>query len=119
MKRKHALIFIAAIVYLLQLIFKRNNFYLPPLLNNYLADFLCLPLLLSIALFMLHKIKRDATIFLSRKMILFTCFYISFVFEYLLPQYSQRYTSDPFDIIAYFMGGLIYYILQNRRVSTA
>ncbi len=115
MKPRQILLFVAAILYSVQLLFKLNQLYLPYLINGYLADVLCLPLLLTTVVWTIRKVKSLPFFILNWKMILFAWLYISLVFEYLLPMNSTRYTADIFDVAAYFAGGLLFFILQEDR----
>lgn len=119
MNKKYLLFCIAILVYFVQLIMKRNHFYLPSAINNYLADLLCVPILLAITLFLLRKFKKLPNLQLSLPMIVFVCVYVSIVFEYILPLYSARYTSDILDVVAYFVGGATYYFLvhDSKRIT--
>ena len=111
MKMKHYIFLVGLIVYLIQLQFKWHHQYLPHWINDYLADLLCIPLLLSTTLFVLRRIKKSPQLNLTPAMIFFTCAYVSFAFEFLLPRISTRYTSDILDVVAYFVGGFGYYIV--------
>jgi hypothetical protein len=49
---------------------------------------------------------------LSALKILIGVLYFSFLFEFLLPQFSPKFTSDWLDVLMYFLGGVIYFILN-------
>jgi hypothetical protein len=113
MKYRNWLLLIAAILYSIQLLFKLDHIYLPPLINDYLADVLCLPLLLTAVVWTIRRIKRLPFLVLDWKMILFAWLYTSLIFEYILPMSSAKYTADIYDVAAYFAGGVLFFLLQE------
>ncbi len=86
---------------------------IPEFFRNYLNDFLCLPLLLSCFVCFIRTFRNRPTFGLQMNMILFACLYLAIVFEYLLPQISNSFTSDSFDVIAYALGGIYFACIQN------
>ena len=80
----------------------------------YLNDILCLPVVLTLALWLQQKLFPGSyrQRFLAAQ-VLFTVFYIAVFFEGILPTFSSRYTRDYWDILAYAAGGLYYYFLVN------
>lgn len=89
-----------------------------PWINSYLNDILCLPIILSLVLFIIRKwIIRNTRYYLSIYHILFTAAYFSWVFEWYLPHHNSNFTADPYDILSYFLGGMIFYgymILEKK-----
>ncbi len=108
---KHPIIIIFALLYALHLWLKFSGLEVPLWMSNYLADFLCMPLVLAGAHFLICKIQRRATFHFSIAMVLFAVVYFSVVFEWLLPQFSTRFTSDPLDALMYALGALFFYIV--------
>lgn len=95
-------------------IFQSLELSLPRLLNNYLNDFLIIPIVLYLCLLFLRWSRNDANFVLKLPIILYVCALYAFIFEYLLPKQLVRYTSDPIDALLYFIGGLVFYLLQNK-----
>lgn len=91
---------------------------LPALINNYVNDFLCLPIVLSICCYLIRIVKRDTYFKLSLFTILSVTTYYSVYFEYYLPKVNPRYTADIIDVLLYFSGALVYYIMQDSRQKT-
>lgn len=87
---------------------------IPVFINNYLTDFLFIPLLLMFTLFLLRIIKREKVLKLNVTMLLVSVVFTSFVFEYYLPQKSNIYTSDMYDVFVYGLGGVSFYFLQQK-----
>ncbi|MDR0228720.1 MAG: hypothetical protein LBI72_06605 [Flavobacteriaceae bacterium] len=100
---------IAISIYLLQ----KNHIVLPLWVNNYVNDFLTLPLVLTLGLYLIRKIKREHTLKLPLLLVLLTAFAYSIYFEWYLPQYHIRYTGDWWDCVMYFCGAIVFYKLQS------
>ena len=96
---------LASLVYAAQ----RLGIHLPELVNNHLNGFLCIPLVLKIALYAGRYIKSDSTL-----QICVTVLYCIY-FEVLLPKVNDRYTGDVLDVIAYFLGLLVFGYIEKRR----
>jgi len=102
------MIIVATIIYCLQ----RLNVQIPSIINNYLNDLLCIPIILSISQFFVQKIKRDTKYVLKKNIIFFVVVYYSIYFEYYLPKITIRYTADILDVIMYCIGGYIFYMIE-------
>jgi hypothetical protein len=84
----------------------------------YLNDVLCLPVTLTIALFLQQQFfPGTARRRLNPTQVFFTFLYFSIYFEGLLPALAARYTRDWKDVVAYAAGGLIYYYCCNPHRS--
>ncbi|SEE24892.1 hypothetical protein [Polaribacter dokdonensis] len=103
-------LFIGTVIYCLQYF----NVPLPNFLNNYLNDFLIIPIALFICLLFLRWSRNDSSFTLKLPVILYLCSLYSLIFEFILPQQLTRYTADPIDVILYFLGGFTFYLLQNK-----
>lgn len=86
----------------------------PQFFKNYLADFLCLPIVLTFTLFLIRKLKKQETIQLSILKIGVAFAYVSIFFEGFLPFISSNYTADYWDVLAYFLGATYFYIIQKK-----
>ncbi|PKP18117.1 MAG: hypothetical protein CVU07_02620 [Bacteroidetes bacterium HGW-Bacteroidetes-23] len=107
------LLFVSAIsVYLLQ----QNNYNLPKIINNYYNDLVALPLVLSIALWTVRKIKANPKLQLT----FFQCFamalFYGWFFEIYLPERNPRYTADVIDSVLYLIGAILFYVWQRAVV---
>tara|TARA_R110002033_G_scaffold35382_15_gene73522 strand:+ start:748 stop:1143 length:396 start_codon:yes stop_codon:yes gene_type:complete len=88
---------------------------LPLLVNNYLNDLLCIPLVLGALIFIIRKIKHDLKFKLPLGFIFILSSYYAVYFEYYLPKINSRYTSDWIDVVLYFLGGILFYLFQRVR----
>lgn len=86
---------------------------LPKWVNNYVNDFICLPLVLSIGQFVVRRIKRYPYLIVPLHVILMTALYFSIYFEWFLPEYNPRYTGDIVDVVLYFMGAMYFFISEK------
>ncbi len=93
---------------------KRLELPLPDLISSYMADLLCMPLLLSATLFLLRRIKHSPQFYLGIGHIVFILCYVSFAFEYVLPRYHPSYTSDLLDVCCYGLGAISFVFMQKR-----
>lgn len=93
---------------------QRLNFPLPSLINNYVNDLLCFPLVLGAITFIIRKLKKDNHFTFSIYFVLFLVAYYSVYFEYYLPIVNTRYTADWIDVLLYFIGGISFYFFEKR-----
>lgn len=77
--------------------------------NNYLTDFLCMPIILTICLVGVRFFKRIPQFHLNQLMIFGMTAFYAFLFEYMLPNSSSLYTADFVDVIMYFAGAIFYW----------
>ncbi|CAM1372538.1 SelT/SelW/SelH family protein [Tenacibaculum xiamenense] len=102
--------FVGTLVYCLQ----QMNVKLPSFVQYYLNDFLIIPIVLTICLYVVRKLKGDKTYKISIYYIVYICCGYAIFFEYYLPEILDRYTSDVIDIILYFAGGGVFYFFQKN-----
>lgn len=87
---------------------------LPVWANNYLNDFLCMPIVLFLCQYAVRKLKADDQIRLSLPLILTVTLYYAIYFEYYMPHVNLRYTADSLDIVLYFSGALFFYVVEKK-----
>lgn len=85
----------------------------PDWIINHLNDFLLIPMVATLGLYGVWFLKKDRNIRLNVFTILSLVALFSIVFEYYLPQQSYRYTGDLWDVLAYVLGGAVFYVLQK------
>ncbi len=111
------LLLILIMAYGLHLLFKFAPIAQPTLVSSYFADLLSLPILLTLSVLFIRKVQGDRNFKLDFSKIIFVLVYQSLVFELLLPAISARYTSDPYDVLAYAVGGCFFFLFQRRLVA--
>lgn len=105
---------IGSIIYVAQ----KLSVKLPSFINNYMNDFLIIPMVLTVCLFVLQWSRSDKSFQISLGVIFYICIVYSALFEFILPKYFTRYTADILDVILYFAGGLVFFVLQKKSSST-
>ena len=88
---------------------------LPKIVNNYINDFLILPIVLTVCLFILRWSRRNKSYTIPIGVIIYICVFYGVFFEYLLPKFHPRYTADFIDAFLYFLGGIVFYFLQKKK----
>jgi hypothetical protein len=86
---------------------------LPTLASAYLADLLCMPLLLSLTL-AAHRWLINQRGTLPVTWLVGAWAYVSVWFEGLLSLWSPRAVADPLDVLAYALGTWAFYYWLNR-----
>jgi len=93
---------------------KLSNLALPNWVSFYANDFLCMPIILSLCLATIRYWKKDKNLYMPVYAILLITAYYSFHFEWLVPQFYGRYTSDWVDVLLYVIGASLFYIFQKK-----
>ncbi len=110
---KKKILLLGWLIYIGFLISKKYGIIYPSLIQNYFSDLLALPLTLGLALWLLRIYTRNSSYKLSLLKVFVVFVYFSVVFEWYLPQKSNIYTSDIWDVMAYFLGGFLYWFAQE------
>ncbi|WP_181305628.1 hypothetical protein [Rufibacter sp. XAAS-G3-1] len=84
----------------------------PDWLKFYLDDLLCLPLILTVTLFLM-RLLYGPTVRFSVYHVGFVAVYVSLAFELLFPLFLPRYTGDWCDVGLYAVGGWVFYRFLN------
>lgn len=101
-----ALLCILVPIYAMILIF---HDWLPAGMTAYASDILCMPVILSLAAWMLDLLFPGKGA-LSKGQVIFATAYTAVLFEVLLPQWSNRYTADIWDAFCYFAGAFLWWM---------
>jgi hypothetical protein len=91
---------------------------LPNFLLYNLTDFLCLPILLTIANLLIKILFPSQCFKISVSQIVLLVLFYSVLFECILPKVSTKYTADYLDVIMYFLGGGFYWLLSRNKISS-
>ncbi|MBK6619936.1 MAG: hypothetical protein IPH04_06420 [Saprospirales bacterium] len=99
---------LCAVLFLLHQISQKGLGMSIPLADNYLDTLLCMPLLLT------GFQAEQARFWGKRRFGPFEIFcitaFLSFVFEWVFPRLSPRFTADWLDVAAYFAGAMAWYV---------
>ncbi|TYP96466.1 hypothetical protein C7447_10732 [Tenacibaculum adriaticum] len=91
------------------------HFHLPDIIRFYVNDFLIIPIVLTISLITMQKLRNDINYTIPLSVVLYLCAMYAVLFEYFLPKFHLRYTADFIDVILYFLGGILFYYLQKKH----
>lgn len=111
---------ISALIYVLNRFLIVPSLLEPGLFSNYVGDFLALPvylplsLLLSVKLGIVHQNYTFNFYHILGAVLVF-----SVLFEGLIPVVHDTAISDPWDIMAYLMGGIVVYIVSRCSVQNS
>lgn len=115
MKNIYILFWCSFGIFLLNLFLLHLPLQLPVFFSAHLNDLLCMPVILSICLFLIRKISNKDAL----RIPLFSAFslaaFYSVYFELYLPEVTSRYTSDVIDVVLYFIGAFIFWLVQRRE----
>jgi len=89
---------------------------LPSIINNYVNDFLIIPIVLSVCLYALRFTRNNNNFTIPLIVVFVLCAAYSIFFEVILPKTHQRYTGDVIDVFLYFLGGLWFFVLQKLKL---
>jgi len=109
-----ALSVLAFTIYVMQ----RLNANLPLWIDNYVNDFLCMPVVLGYLTLLFRWLKNDKLFTFSPVFILLITGYYAYYFEYYLPQNNPRYTADSIDILLYAIGGMLFYWFSLKNSNS-
>ncbi|WP_378174888.1 hypothetical protein [Aquimarina sp. SS2-1] len=106
---------VAITIYTLQ----QLEIHLPAIIENYVNDFLCMPIILHICQFTVRKLKSDPCITLPFPLIMIVTLGYALYFEWYLPKHTIRYTADWMDVFLYFLGAIFFcgIALDKKRIS--
>lgn len=109
---KHPLFIISMLLAAGNQVMERNGIFLT-FIHAYLDDLLCFPIVLSVGLAAYRVILRDSSYTLSHWQVWPAVVLYAVVFEWVLPSYSPIYTADPFDVVAYAIGAMVFMRWMN------
>lgn len=84
--------------------------------HGYFNDLLLVPVALPLVLLLLRLVgARRHDLFPTMIEVLMAVVVWSILFELIGPELSDRAIGDPYDVLAYTVGGLLSYFIWNRR----
>jgi hypothetical protein len=82
--------------------------------NSYLDDLLVLPIILGVSLVIQQNLIANKSFTFNIKTLVYCWLYFSITFEIIVPIFNKHFTADWKDSIAYAIGGIYFYIFQNK-----
>ena len=92
---------------------EKTEIILPNIIRFYVNDFLIIPIVLTIVLWIVRAVQGNSKGTISILNILYLCVLYAVLFEYWLPKFHNRYTADSIDVLLYFNSGILFYVLQK------
>lgn len=83
------------------------------ILRWYLTDLLFVPAMCLFGLIILRRLKNDRFLRIPWYNVWLQVLAVSVYFEWYLPSQNSQYTSDPLDVAMYFIGGLLFILVQK------
>ncbi|WP_423819611.1 hypothetical protein V5739_03215 [Salinimicrobium sp. TIG7-5_MAKvit] len=117
MKNIYLLFSICLAAFLLNMALIKLAVDLPEFFTSHLNDLLCMPIVLSICLFIIRSFSRNKGIKISLFSACSLAALYSVYFELYLPDNSTRYTSDVIDVILYFLGAFAFWLVQGMEAG--
>lgn len=116
MKKQISYWFLLGLAVWAAIILLRKNGIFIPLINDHFTDCITIPMYCYLIEYIMNSFlgfswKPDF------KFVLTSVIYLSFLFEVLCPKLSHLFTEDIFDVLAYFLGGMLYYLFRIRSFS--
>lgn len=109
---KRSIYLLLFIISMVVYVFQKLNITLPKWINNYLNDGIAMLLVLKIVDVVVYYIyKKQIT--RNIQYVIGIVIYFSFIFEYLYPKFHSRYTADWWDVLVYFIGAMLFLIIEN------
>ncbi|MET4106176.1 hypothetical protein [Hymenobacter sp. UYP22] len=117
---RHPLFWICALLYLFSCVNRYwANWHLPASINSHLGDLLNLPLELTLVLWVMRRFYfRQPSFVLPVSWIVATWLVDALWFELLMPYFKPSMTADWLDVVAYALGGLVFWRWMNRPART-
>ncbi|MDN5476560.1 MAG: hypothetical protein L0G39_06495 [Chryseobacterium sp.] len=116
MKNKISYWFLLGLAVWALIIFLRKSGIFIPVMSNYFTDLITVPMYTYLIEHLMNEVlgyhwKPDF------KFILTSVLYLSMLFEVVCPMLSERFTGDILDMVAYLVGGVVYYFLRIKLVN--
>lgn len=116
MKKKISYWFLLGLAVWAAIILLRRNGIIIPVINDHFTDCITIPMYCYLIEYIMNSLfkfhwKPDF------KFVLTSVIYLSFLFEVLCPKLSPLFIGDIFDVLAYFAGGILYYVFKSKTLS--
>ncbi|CAM1335148.1 hypothetical protein [Tenacibaculum aestuariivivum] len=93
---------------------QKKEVILPEFVSFYINDFLIIPIVLTLSLYVLRWSRGDKNYQIPLWLILYCSGLYAVIFECFLPNVHTRYTADIIDVFLYFISGYLFFILQKK-----
>ncbi len=115
---KNPFFYIPALLFLANQILEKAFTVFLPIVHGYFDDIFAIPVILGITLHIYRLIHpRKDNFSFTKTQIFVAVIYVSVVFEWFLPKFSNTYISDLLDVACYVLGGFYFYFLINTPIK--
>lgn len=114
---RHPVFLFFALLFLINQALELGGVFIP-LLFSYLDDLLAMPLVLTLILAAERTYFRNNSFVLPGSWVAIAVVAFSVFFEILLPPFFPKHTADWLDVVAYTLGGALFYITINKPLSS-
>lgn len=86
-----------------------------PVINDYFTDFITVPMYCYFIEYIMNvwlKLRWKPDF----KFVMTSVLYLSLLFEVICPKLSKLFTGDIFDVLMYFLGGMLYYFFKIQSI---
>lgn len=111
----HPLFISSVLLYLGVKLCRLFSIQIPTLITNYLADLVCMPIVLSSCLVGVRLTKKSTQYRLTGIQIFAMTSFYAVLFELYLPKINPIYTGDSYDVVAYFIGAIVYFLVYQQN----
>lgn len=102
------------VVFILNQLMESRGIYIP-FVHSYLDDLLVVPIMLGgILVFQQQITYRNPAYVFSVGHVVVMVLMLSWYFEWYAPGRKDNHYGDPWDVLAYTIGGVFFYIYQNK-----
>ena len=115
--KAHLFLLVFLSMYLFVKLLMKNDLVDSFFFRFYFTDLLFVPSMCLFALIGVRSLKRDNKIRIPVKYVFAQTVFVSILFEYVLPSsqtYAKLQTADFLDAVMYFIGAILYLLLQKK-----
>lgn len=113
---KHPFFIVCFVLWVANQLLELSGIYIRPL-YSYLDDLLCFPLTLTIILAAQRAYFNNYSITIPVSHAVFAVAAFTFCFELVLPLFSEKYTADMQDVLAYSIGAFGFEVFLNKPLA--
>ncbi|MCC5918265.1 MAG: hypothetical protein JJU02_13180 [Cryomorphaceae bacterium] len=114
----HPWFWFASVLFLINQWLESHGIFIP-FVHAYLDDVLAIPIVLGFTLaFQQQFTFQNRNYTFSYGHVIFMILLLSVYFEWYLPGKHDHHYADPWDVLAYSIGGFLFYYFMNKKTTT-
>lgn len=99
-------------IWIIIFILRQNNLIIP-YINSYLTDLISVPMYCYLVEYITNHFTKSKREF-QLKDVFSSALYLTLIFEVICPLISDRFVADIYDVVLYFTGGILYFLLKRK-----